>query len=57
MATMIILVHDCVQQTHLLALHLETLVCVWHLLNAINSLVYFLIMGGLRGDIISNLSY
>ena len=50
MATMIILVHDCVQQTHLLALHLETLVCVWHLLNAINSLVYFLIMGGLRGD-------
>ena len=38
------------QQTHLLALHLETLGYIPHLLNALNGLVYFLIIGDPRGD-------
>ena len=38
------------QQTHLLALHLETLVYIPPLLNALNGLVYFLIIGDTRGD-------
>ena len=37
---MVVLVHKCVQQTHLLALHLETLGYIPRLLNALNSLVY-----------------
>ena len=38
------------QQTHLLALHLETLGYVPRLLNALNGLVYFLIIGDPRGN-------
>ena len=38
------------QQTHFLALHLETLGYIPHLLNALNGLVYFLIIGDPRGD-------
>ena len=45
----IVLVHKCVQQTHLLALHFETLGYIPRLLNALNGLVYFLIIGDLRG--------
>ena len=47
---MVVLVHKCVQQTHLLALHLETLGYIPRLLNALNGLVYFLIIGGPRRD-------
>ena len=42
---MVVLVHKCVQQTHLLALHLETLGYIPRLLNALNGLVYYLIIG------------
>ena len=42
---MVVLVHKCAQQTHLLALHLETLGYIPRLLNALNGLVYFLIIG------------
>ena len=35
---MVVLVHKCVQQTHLLALHLETLGYIPRLLNALNGL-------------------
>ena len=38
------------QQTHLLALHLETLGYIPRLLNALNGLVYFLLIGDPRGD-------
>ena len=37
---MVVLVHKCVQQTHLLTLYLETLGYIPHLLNALNGLVY-----------------
>ena len=47
---MLVLVHTCVQQTHLLALQLETLGYIPRLLNALNGLVYFLIIGDPRGD-------
>ena len=47
---MVVLVHKCVQQTHLLALYLETLGYIPHLLNALNDLVYFLIIGDPRRD-------
>ena len=47
---MVVFVHKCVQQTHLLALRLETLGYNMHLLNALNVLVYFLIIGDPRGD-------
>ena len=47
---MVVLVHKCVQQTHLLALHLETLGYILRLLNALNGLVCFLIIGDPRGD-------
>ena len=47
---MVVLVHKCVQQTHLLALRLETLGYIPRLLNAFNGFVYFLIMGDPRGD-------
>ena len=47
---MVVLVHKCAQQTHLLALHLETLGYIPSLLNALNGLVYFLIIGDPRGD-------
>ena len=47
---MVVLVHKCVRQTHLLALHLETLGYILRLLNALNCLVYFLIKGDPRGD-------
>ena len=47
---MVVLVHKCVQQTHLLTLHLETLGYISRLLNALNALVYFLIIGDPRGD-------
>ena len=46
----VVFVHKCVQQTHLLALHLETLGYNMRLLNALNGLVYFLILGDQRGD-------
>ena len=46
---MLVLVHKCVQQTHFLALHLETLGYIPRLLNALNGLVYFLIIGDPRG--------
>ena len=35
----VVLVHKCMQQTHLLALHLETLGYIIWLLNALNCLV------------------
>ena len=38
---MVDLVHKCVQQTHLLALHLETLGYIPRLLNALNGLDSF----------------
>ena len=47
---MVVLLHKCVQQTHLLALHLETLGCIPRLLNALNGLVYIRIIGDPRGD-------
>ena len=47
---MVVLVHKCLQQTHLLALHFETLGYILRLLNALNDLVYFLIIGDPRGD-------
>ena len=54
---MVVLVHKCAQQTHLLALHLETLGYIPRLLNALNGLVYFLIIGDPRGDnILKNLT-
>ena len=46
---MVVLVHICVQQTHLFALHLDTLGYVPRPLNALNGLVYFLIKGDPRG--------
>ena len=46
----VVLVHKCVQQTHLLALHLETLGYIPRLLNALNGSVYFLIIGDPRED-------
>ena len=39
-----------VQQTRLLSLHLETLGYIPRLLNVLNGLVYFLIIGDPRGD-------
>ena len=47
---MVVLVHNFVQQTHLLVLHLETLGYIPRILNALNGLVYFLIIGDPRGD-------
>ena len=47
---MVVLVHKCVQQTHLLVLHLEPSGYIPRLLNALNGLVYFLIIGDARGD-------
>ena len=47
---MVVLVHKYVQQTHLLVLHLETLGYIPRLLNALNGLVYFLIIGDLSGN-------
>ena len=47
---MVDLVHKCMQQTHLLASHLETLGYIPRLLNALNGLVYFLIIDDPRGD-------
>ena len=47
---MVVLVHKCVQQAHLLALHLKTLGYIPRLLNALNGLVYFLMIGDPRGD-------
>ena len=47
---MVVLVHKYVQQTNLLALHLETLGYIPRLLNALNGLVYFLIIGDPKGD-------
>ena len=38
------------QQTHILALHLETLGYIPHFLNALYGLVFFLITGDQRGD-------
>ena len=40
---MVVVVHKSVQQTHLLALHLETLGYNPRLTNAINGLAFFLI--------------
>ena len=47
---MVVLVNKCVAQTHLLALHLETLGYIPLLLNALNGLLYFLIIGDPRRD-------
>ena len=47
---MVVLVHKCVQQAHLLALHLETLGYFPRILIALNGLEYFLIIGDQRGD-------
>ena len=47
---MVVLVLKCVQQTHLLALHLETLGYITCFLNVLNGLTYFLIIGDPRGD-------
>ena len=47
---MVVLVHKCVQQTHVLALHLETLGYIQRLLNALNGLAYFRIIGDPRGN-------
>ena len=47
---MVVIVHKCVQQTPLLALHLETLGYNPRLLNALNGLVYFLIIDDPRGE-------
>ena len=47
---MVVLVHKCVQQTHHLASHLETLRYITRLLNRLNGLKYFLIIGDLSGD-------
>ena len=47
---MVVLVHKRVQQIHLLALHLEILGYIPRLLNALNGLVYFLIIGDPRGN-------
>ena len=47
---MVVLVHKCVQQTHLLALHLEILGYIARRLNALNGLIFFLIIGYPRGD-------
>ena len=47
---MVVLVHKCWQQTHLLALHLETLGYIPRFFECINGLVYFLIIGDPRGD-------
>ena len=47
---MVVLEHKCVQQTHLLALHVETLGYIVRLLNALNGLVYFLITRDPRRD-------
>ena len=41
---MVVSAHKCVQQTHLLALHLETIRYIPYLLNALNGLVYFLMV-------------
>ena len=41
---MVVLLHKCVQQTHLLAFHLETLAYIPRRLNALNGIVYFLII-------------
>ena len=43
---MVVFVHKSVQQTHLLALRLETLGYISRRLNALHGLVYFLIIGG-----------
>ena len=47
---MVVLVQKCVQETRLLASHLETLGYFPRLLNALNDLVYILIIGDSRGD-------
>ena len=47
---MVVLVYKCVQLTHFLALHLETLGYIPGRLNALNGLVYSLIIWDLRGD-------
>ena len=47
---MVVSVHKCVQQTHLLALRLKTLGYIPRLLNVLNGLVYLLIIGDPRGD-------
>ena len=47
---MVVLVHKCAQQTHLLALHLETLGYIPRLLNALNGLVYFLIISDPKAE-------
>ena len=47
---MVVLVHRCVQQTHFLAFHVETLGYILRHLNAINGLLYLLIIGDPRGD-------
>ena len=49
---MVVSVHKCVQQTHLFALHLETLGYIPRLLNTLNGLVYFLTIGDQRRDIL-----
>ena len=47
---MVVLVHKCVLQAHLFVLHIETFRYILRLLNALNGLVYFLIIGDWNGD-------
>ena len=47
---MVVLEHKSVQQTHLLALQLETFGNIPRFMNAFNGLVYFLIIDDTRGD-------
>ena len=47
---MAVLVYKYVKQTHLLVLLLETLGYIPRLFNALNGLVYLLIIGDPRGD-------
>ena len=54
---MVVLIHKCMQQTHLLALHLETFGYIPRLLYAVNGLVYFLIIGDPRGDNLMGTEY
>ena len=50
---MVVLVHKCVQQTQLLALHLETLGYIPRLLNALNGLVVFNSTARYLGDLLN----
>ena len=46
---MVVLLHKCVKQAHLFVLPIDTLGYILRLLNALNGLVYFLIIGDWNG--------